>query len=495
LSVPILVNCRDRLGSLLELLAFLERAGHTRIHLVDNASTYPPLLEYFESTPFDVVRLDRNVGHTAMWDANLFDELGVDGRFVLTDPDIVPVEDCPIDAVEYFGEILDSYPDRAKVGFGLKIDDLPDAYRFKRQAISWESQFWQRPIAPRLYDAEIDTTFALYRTPGAYRRDHALRTGHPYLARHTTWYLDDTALPEDELYYRQHAERDLNNWSRDELTPWLADEIAARELASRESGALDLGEASGLSGHDLLRASGWSSEPEPHDEAANTPWAEPGWHAWNNMSPEVELTEFVVALAAALRPQLTIETGTGQGFVTRRLAGVMADGQRLLCFESDAVWREALATLPFFDEVQRSISARDTPSDEELAASALAYLDSDPPLRLSEIRRWRDRAAPGAVLVVHDAGNGHGRGTPHAELRALITALAIPGFFLANPRGAFVGVSTRPIDERPSRIELQARLDVVEAELHALMNTKTFRYSRPARRLYAGLRGSRLGDS
>jgi hypothetical protein len=46
-STPIFVNCRDRLESLLALLDFLERAGQEQIYLLDNDSTYPPLLEYY----------------------------------------------------------------------------------------------------------------------------------------------------------------------------------------------------------------------------------------------------------------------------------------------------------------------------------------------------------------------------------------------------------------------------------------------------------------
>ena len=43
---PIFVIVRDLLSPLQQLLDWLERAGHDRIILVDNASTYPPMLEY-----------------------------------------------------------------------------------------------------------------------------------------------------------------------------------------------------------------------------------------------------------------------------------------------------------------------------------------------------------------------------------------------------------------------------------------------------------------
>ncbi len=42
-----LVICRDRLDPLLDLLAWLEAEGMTDIHLIDNDSTNPALLDFF----------------------------------------------------------------------------------------------------------------------------------------------------------------------------------------------------------------------------------------------------------------------------------------------------------------------------------------------------------------------------------------------------------------------------------------------------------------
>jgi hypothetical protein len=227
-TVPIFINCRDRLQSLLRLLEYLERAGQEQIYLLDNDSAYPPLLDYFASTPHSVIRLGRNIGRLALWDADLLTELRVTGRYVFSDPDIVPDGDCPVDAIEFFAEVLDYFPDRAKVGFGLRTDDLPDTYKFKEEVIAWESQFWSRTLAPRLYDAAIDTTFALYPpTTGSFRFADSIRTGFPYVARHAPWYVDESSVPEDEAFYRERAEGDdVNHWSRPTLPDWLARAVA-----------------------------------------------------------------------------------------------------------------------------------------------------------------------------------------------------------------------------------------------------------------------------
>ena len=119
------------------------------------------------------------------------------------------------------------------------MDDLPDTYAFKREVVVWESQFWERPLAPRLFDAPIDTTFALYRRPQPRGFERSLefmssmRTGYPYVARHTPWYVDDNFLSEDEAYNRSRAEgSDVNHWSRDALPDWIAEAVAARELGT-----------------------------------------------------------------------------------------------------------------------------------------------------------------------------------------------------------------------------------------------------------------------
>ncbi len=243
------------------------------------------------------------------------------------------------------------------------------------------------------------------------------------------------------------------------------------------------------SGDALLTA--WYGEPGVRDEAYFTRWAEAGWRSWNGMSPELEICQFVVSLVRALRPQRLVETGVGQGFLTRRVEEALNEPQRFTCFESDGTWRAALASLTFFNSSVCTLSARESPSDEELRTADLCILDSDFPYRLVEIERWWRVAPEGAVLFVHDAGNGHGPETPHALVRAKIRELAIPGFFLSNPRGAFVGVTPSGRDHPPAsgRMALERRLDAAEGELLALRTSRTFRYSAPLRWAYARIRG------
>ena len=198
-DVPIFINSRDRVSCLRELVAWLERAGHERIIILDNASTYEPLLDYLSASPHDVIWCDYNCGSRALWECGC---APTRESFVYTDPDVVPLDTCPLDAVAHLGELLDRFPDFPKAALGLYVDDIPPALD---GIVRWERSLVAegRWLAPGVYGSLADTTFALYRA-GAPFGYHALRTGAPYQARHLGWYAEANPSEEDR-YYLAHA--------------------------------------------------------------------------------------------------------------------------------------------------------------------------------------------------------------------------------------------------------------------------------------------------
>lgn len=172
----------------------------------------------------------------------------------------------------------------------------------------------------------------------------------------------------------------------------------------------------------------WESEPAPRPEAR---WNRLGgeYEAWNAYSPETAFCQLVGALVALARPVLVVETGVGQGYVTRRIRAALPASSSYVGFESNDEWR-AIAK-PFLAE----LSAAASPHPELLAAADMVVLDSDPPFRQAELAAWLDRGRSGSLGVVHDVIPGHyGLKLELADLLA-----AAGGLFTPNPRGGWVG--------------------------------------------------------
>ena len=215
-DTPVIINNFNRLEYLQNMIGWLELVGMTKIYIIDNLSTYPPLLEFYKKTKYKVYRLDKNVGHEALWKTHLQMRF-CKNYYIYTDPDLIPIKECPKDFIKYFYDVLDKYPEYDKVGFSLKIDDIPNYYEHKQKVLDWEKQYWDKKVGENLYHANIDTTFALYR-PSTYcqRWDKAIRSGFPYMMKHLPWYLDKNNLPEEELYYMNNVSN-VSSWNEKEL--------------------------------------------------------------------------------------------------------------------------------------------------------------------------------------------------------------------------------------------------------------------------------------
>lgn len=216
-DLPIIINARDRKSCLETLLQRLEQDNLMgQVVVLDTGSTYPPMVDYLKQLSCKVVhfapvgdpsRAVWELGNTAHWQECCG---RAENWFVYTDCDVVP--DCPTGWLEPFFEALKCHTAYQKLGFGLRIDDLPDHYAAKAEVIRWESQFWTKQLNSAWYIAPIDTTLALYRA-GSPCLCTALRSAPPYLARHLPWYYDSAHPTEEYLYYLQHMYRGVGHWS------------------------------------------------------------------------------------------------------------------------------------------------------------------------------------------------------------------------------------------------------------------------------------------
>ena len=233
-DIPVFVVNRNRHASLVALIDWLLAAGTRRVVVLDNASDYPPLLRYYEALPegAKVMRLEHNHGPYVLWEQAVHEVL--DTPYVLTDSDVVPAACCPGDLIGALLAALQRWPDAKKVGPALRIDDLPDGYVEADTVRKWESQFWEHPVAPGVFAAPIDTTFALYPARSAFSNEPCnLRLGHPYLAVHTPWYAEETKLDDEERHYREHTSPVFSNWSVAKKDSWVRKSDRVARFAER----------------------------------------------------------------------------------------------------------------------------------------------------------------------------------------------------------------------------------------------------------------------
>lgn len=214
-SIPVIINNYNRLECMTRLIASLECRGYTNIYIIDNKSTYPPLLDYYQNCKYTVFRLEDNVGYMALWKTDIYKRFRR-SFYVYTDSDVVLDESCPDDFMEKFVNVLTKYSNSQKVGFGIRIDNLPDCFKNKKSVIEHESRFWNHEVEEGIYKASIDTTFALYRPFCGGPADdcqETYRTGFPYVIQHLPWYVDSTQMSDEEAYYVNNV-RTSTHWSK-----------------------------------------------------------------------------------------------------------------------------------------------------------------------------------------------------------------------------------------------------------------------------------------
>ena len=214
-EVPVFIINRNRVTTTSDLVNWLLNAGTTKITIMDNASTYEPLFEYYNNMPEGVIMhsMGGNYGSQGFWN-QLHWHLNQTEPFIITDSDCVPSPECPKDLVDVLYDLLFKHRACEKAGTGLRIDNIPDCYNRKQDVLSWEARFWKNRAGPNAWYADIDTTFALYPPRmGWSNGPQNIRTDVPYLCEHRPWYEDSANMSEEEKYYRAHVPAGYAEWS------------------------------------------------------------------------------------------------------------------------------------------------------------------------------------------------------------------------------------------------------------------------------------------
>jgi hypothetical protein len=195
-----------------ELLA---AQGH-EIIFIDNASTYEPLLDYYATCPFKILRMTNQYGNVTAWAAGIV--TGLKEYHVVTDPDY-DLSMVPSDWPQVLMEGFSRFPDGVKFGLSWDESQVPlenPAYYLDHMDKFPNGGAFQKPLDNNWYSMPIDTSFAIYK-PGVPFYIAGIRKGKPYAGVHLPWHivLDEpsskpgarTVLMNDEiLYYFEHCE-------------------------------------------------------------------------------------------------------------------------------------------------------------------------------------------------------------------------------------------------------------------------------------------------
>jgi len=207
-KIPVILNSRNRLSCLKLMVDWLKTDAMADITILDNDSTYAPLLDYYKTLDCNVVMLGKNYGHTALYSWGGHHKLNSQ-YFIYSDPDLMPKEDCPKDLIPHLLALKKEHFFFNKIGVMLETTDIPDHYRHKAEVLRMHKNYCHNRLK-NCFVSHVDTTFAIYdieRTAGSqhYMRN-CLVTDRPYVMRHLPWYVDSSNLSEEDKYYARTAD-------------------------------------------------------------------------------------------------------------------------------------------------------------------------------------------------------------------------------------------------------------------------------------------------
>jgi hypothetical protein len=204
-NIPVVINNFNRLTLTKRLANDLWIRGYTNIHILDNNSSYPKLLEWYDSQEarerYTIKRLDQNYQALSVYNSGYINEwLNKCEWIAYTDSDLILNPLCPNDFVYRLILYARKY-NVGKAGLALETRDLPDTL-YGNHYREWEHRYWteQARLEPDVYNACIDTTFCVIRVGQPF--DYvAVRVAGNLTAKHGPWYTDFQNMDEEETYY------------------------------------------------------------------------------------------------------------------------------------------------------------------------------------------------------------------------------------------------------------------------------------------------------
>lgn len=185
----------------------------SKILIVDNDSSYTPLLEWYKTLKHEVIRLNDNYGHFSAWKEEVLEKVETP-YYIVSDPDL-SLENLPNNYIERMFIELIVNPNYRKVGLSLSIptsswykNNFKDSYERER--------FYQSiPLEDGVFKVPIDTTFAIYSFMEKQHFVGGVRLPIEYSCRHLPWEKAEIEKIEEEYkYYLKYANESSSIKSR-----------------------------------------------------------------------------------------------------------------------------------------------------------------------------------------------------------------------------------------------------------------------------------------
>jgi hypothetical protein len=217
-NIPIVIICYNNykyVKNTLDQIKKINLAYYKNIIIMDNCSTCTDTIHFLKdidvNVNVNVIYMKANISPRVSKNINqnIYDILP--DKFILTDPDLEFNIDLPNNFVEILSNLSDKY-NCYKIGFALDISDFdkmfPGIYYQSLNINDWENQFWKNKITDdkyELYNAEIDTTFALINKKNINKIN--IRVAGDFLAKHLPWYIDNKInnIYETYILYKQQT--------------------------------------------------------------------------------------------------------------------------------------------------------------------------------------------------------------------------------------------------------------------------------------------------
>jgi hypothetical protein len=186
MNIPVIINNRDLFTwpkKMVEDLSKFDNIGD--IIIVDNESTYEPLLEWYLTKPCEIF-YSKNLGEASPW-KNKIPEKKDYNFYVVTDSDL-DLSETPKDCLMYIFEKLKNHKEYSKIGLSLCNYNVSDNSPYHHFLKMWAENKWNINDVEDglLIKQDVDTTFALYDIK-RHSAGPSCSTNFPYSAKHVPW--------------------------------------------------------------------------------------------------------------------------------------------------------------------------------------------------------------------------------------------------------------------------------------------------------------------